>query len=58
MSKNFRLISKKQEKDAGTSFVLLSQSRKMIRQFMKTYLHRPIKILQLTTPRRIRKCLT
>ena len=37
--------SKKQEKEASTNLILLSQSRNMVGQFMKTYLHRPIKIL-------------
>ena len=29
----------------------------MIGRFMKTYLHKPIKILQFLTPGRIQKCL-
>ena len=33
-----------QEKEAGTNFVLLGQSRNMVGQFKKAYLHRPIKI--------------
>ena len=45
-------------KKADTNFVLLSQSRNMIGRFMKTYLHRPIKILQFFTPGRIQKCLS
>ena len=48
--------SKIQEKEAGTNFVLSSQSQNIIGQFMKTYLHRPIKILQFLTPARIQKC--
>ena len=47
-----------QEEEAGTNFTLLSQSRYMIRQFIKNYLHRPIKILQFLTPAGIQKCLT
>ena len=46
---------KKQEKEAGTNFNLLTKSRNMIRQLMKTYLHRPTKILQFLTPGRIQK---
>ena len=37
-------FTKTQEKEAGTKFVLLS--RNVIREFMKTCLHRPMKILQ------------
>ena len=39
--KNF----KNQEKEAGTNFVLLSQSRNTIGWFRKAYLYRPIEIL-------------
>ena len=38
-------FKKEAEKEAGTNFVLLFQSRNMVEQFKKTYLHRPIKIL-------------
>ena len=38
----FHEKSKKQEKKAGTNFVLLSPLRNVIQQFMKTYLHIPI----------------
>ena len=38
--------------------MLLSQSRNIIGRFMKTYLHRPVKILQFVTPTRIQKYLT
>ena len=44
---------KKQEKEAATNFVSLSQPRDTIRKFMKTYLHRPIKILQFITPGKV-----
>ena len=50
--------SKKQIKEAGTTFVLLSWSRNRIVKFIKTHLHRSIKILQLFTPGRIQECLT
>ena len=32
-----------QEKEAGTNFVLLCQSRNMVLQFKKAYLHRAIR---------------
>ena len=51
-------MSQKQEKEAGTNFVLLCQSRNMVGQFKKAYLHRPIKILHFLTPARIQKRLT
>ena len=41
--------SRKQEKKAGTNFVLWSQSSNMIGRFMKAYFHRPIKSLQSLT---------
>ena len=47
---------KKKEKEAATKFSLLSQSRNMFRQTMKTYLHRPITILQFLTYGKIQKC--
>ena len=50
-------ISKEQENEAGTGFVLFSPSRTMIGQFMKTYLNGPTKIPQFFTCRRIEKCL-
>ena len=40
-----------------TNFVLLFWSRNMIGQFIKTSLHRPIKIAQFLTCGRIKKCL-
>ena len=46
----FYEMSKKQEKEAGTYFILLSQSRNIIERYMKTYLHSPINILQFLTP--------
>ena len=50
--------SKKQEKEASTNLILLSQSRNMVGQFMKTYLHRPIKILQFLAPWKIQTSST
>ena len=47
----FNEKSKKQEKETGTNFVLLSLSRNIIWKFMKTYLHRPIKTPQFLTPK-------
>ena len=41
----------------GTNFILLCQSRNMVGQFKKDYLHRPIKFLHFLTPVRIQKCL-
>ena len=43
------ILYTKQEKEAGTNFVLFYRSRNMIGRFMETYLHKPIKILQLLT---------
>ena len=48
----------KQEKEAGTNFTLLSQSRNIMGEFIKMHLHRPVKILQFLIPTRIGKCLT
>ena len=36
-------IKSRKQKEVGTSFVLLCQSRTMIGRLMKTYLHRPTK---------------
>ena len=47
----FHEKSKKQE--IGNNFMLLCQSRNVIGQIKKTFLHRPIKILQFITPARI-----
>ena len=41
----FHEKSKKQEKETGTSFALLSQLKNVTQQFMKTYLHRPIMLI-------------
>ena len=41
----FDKIYKKQDKEVSTDFVLLSWPRNVIRQFIKTYLYRPIKFL-------------
>ena len=54
----FYKSSKKQEKEAGTNFPLLSRSKNMIGLFMKTYLHKAIKILQFLSSEKIKKCLT
>ena len=43
-------MSQKQEKEAGTNFVLLCQSRNMVMQFRKAYLYRPVKIRHLLIP--------
>ena len=51
-------MSEKQEKEAGTNFVLLCHWRNMVGQFKKAYLHRPVQILYFLTPARIQKCLT
>ena len=48
---------KKQDKEAGSNFILLCQSRNMVGQLKKAYLHRPIKIQHCPTPARIKKCL-
>ena len=45
----------KQEKEAGTYFVLMYQSRNIIEQFMKIYFIGPIKVLQFFTCGRIKK---
>ena len=45
-------------KEADNNIVLLSKSRNMVEQFMRTYLYRPIKILQFLTPAKIQICLT
>ena len=52
-----KVLKQKQEKEAGTNFVLLCQSRNAVGQFRKTYLHRPVKTLHFLTPARIQKCL-
>ena len=41
-----------------TELVLLSRSRKLIEQFMKTYLHRAIKTLHFLSGGEFEKCLT
>ena len=43
--------------EACTNLVLLCQSRNMVGQFRKPYLHRPIKILHFLTPGKIQKRL-
>ena len=54
----FHYKSFKQEKEAGTNFVLLRQLRNIVGQFKRFYLDRPIKALHLLTPARNQKCLT
>ena len=49
---------KNKKKEAGTTLVLLCQSRNMVGQLKKVDLHRPIKILHFLTPARIQACLT
>ena len=59
--RNFIFLSLKvlkAKKEAGTNFVLLRQSRNIIGQFKKVFLHRLIKILHFLTPVRIQNCLT
>ena len=48
----FNKKSKKLEQETDTKFVM---SRNVIQQFMKTYLHRPIKIQQFIHPREFKK---
>ena len=48
----------KQEKEAGTNFLLLCQLRNMVGHFKKTYLQKPIKILYFLVPAIIQKYLT
>ena len=54
----FHEKSKKQEKGAGTNFILVSQSRNLTGRFIKSYLHRRVTILLFITSARIQKCLT
>ena len=53
----FFFYCKKKEKETGTNFTALSQPRYTIGGFMKTYLHRPIKIIKCLTRGRIQRCL-
>ena len=57
VTKIFAATSFSEQLNRKTTIVVLSWSRNMIGRFMKTYLRRPIKILQLLTPGRIQKCL-
>ena len=53
------LLKKQQKKLALTSLYFFSQeTRNVIGQFLKVYLHRLIKILQFLARERIKKCLT
>ena len=54
----FFMKSLKNKKEVGINFVLLCQSKNMVGQFKKAYLHRPIIILHFLTPARIRKYFT
>ena len=51
-----RLKKKNSEKGAGTSFILLSVWKQTIGQFIQSYLHRPMKILEFFTRGKIQKC--
>ena len=54
---SLKVLKTNKKKLALTSFYC--QSRNMVGQFKKAYLHkRPIKILHCLTPARIQKCLT
>ena len=53
----FHNNSKKQDKKVDANFVLLSQSTITTGQFIKIYLHKEIKILQILTGEGIHKCL-
>ena len=53
-----RVLKSKKNKLALTFFPLLPRSRNMIRRFMKTSLHKPIKILQFLSRGKIQKYLT
>ena len=54
----FSLKVLKARKGSWLSLVLLCQSRNIVGQFKKSYLHRPIKFLNFLTPARIQKYLT
>ena len=51
-------VLKNKEKEATSNFALLPLSRIIIEWFMKTYIHKPIKILQLLSRGKIQKCFT
>ena len=44
-----------QEQEAGANFTSLSQSRNMVWWFMKSYFHKPIKILQFFITEKMQK---
>ena len=52
------MLHKKQEKELGTNFFLFPRPKNMTGQFMKSNLHRPVKILQFLISGRIQKYLT
>ena len=45
-------------KSKKKKLALTFQSKNMVEQFKKAYLHRPIKMLRFLTPARIQKCFT
>ena len=51
-------VLKSKKKETGTNTVLLSWKGNMIGWFIKTYLHKPIKIVQFLSRGEIQKCLT
>ena len=51
-------VLKSKKKETGTNIVLLSWKGNMIGWFIKTYLHKPIKIVQFLSRGEIQKCLT
>ena len=53
-----RVLKSKKNKLVLAFFPLLSRSRNMIGRFMKTSLHKPIKILQFLSRGKIQKYLT
>ena len=52
-----KVVKSKKKKVTLTSFYCLSQEN-MIGRFMKTYLYKPIKILQFLSRGKTQKCLT
>ena len=54
----FHKNSEKQEKEAGTNFVLFSLSRNMIWRFMRAYLRKLDEILRFLAHGDIQICIT
>lgn len=52
----FHKISKKEENEAVTNFVLLSGLRNMTERLKDTYMQKPIKIPQFLAGEKIQKC--